>query len=112
MKKLLGIVILFLIFYTLPVSSEINNKDELREFLIKNKMKYTSTDGYYRIFTFNEKGKGTYYMDNKKKEMPLIWEVVNKNTLKSGHPQIVEQRGWTILKINFEKKNFTWILAQ
>lgn len=88
----------------LTVSSKINNKDELREFLINNGMKYISTDGYYRIFSFNEDGKGTYYMDNKKKEMPIIWEVINKNTLKSGHPKIVEQRGWTILKIDFEKK--------
>lgn len=88
----------------LTVSSKINNKDELREFLINNGMKYISTDGYYRIFSFNEDGKGTFYMDNKKKEMPLIWEVINKNTLKSGHPKIVEQRGWTILKIDFEKK--------
>tara|TARA_A100001015_G_scaffold295271_1_gene374067 strand:- start:111 stop:773 length:663 start_codon:yes stop_codon:yes gene_type:complete len=97
-------VVLFLIFITLPVSSEINDKDELREFLIKNDMKYISTDGYIRIFSFNENDTGTYYMDNIKKEMPLIWEVVNKNTLRSGHPKIVEQKGWTILKIDFEKK--------
>ena len=97
-------VVLFLIFNTLPVSSEINDKDELREFLIKNGMKYISTDGYYRIYSFNENGTGTYYMDNIKKENPLIWEVVNKNTLRAGHPQIVEEKGWVIMKIDFEKK--------
>ena len=97
------LIVLFLIF-TLPVSSEINDKDELREFLTDNGIKYIAEDGYDRIFSFNEKGEGTYYMGSNKKEMPLIWEVVNKNTLKSGHPKIVEQKGWTIMKIDFEKK--------
>ena len=97
------LIVLFLIF-TLPVSSEINDKDELREFLTDNGIKYIAEDGYDRIFSFNEKGEGTYYMGSNKKEMPLIGEVVNKNTLKSGHPKIVEQKGWTIMKIDFEKK--------
>ena len=104
MKNLLRYFIVLFLIFTLPVSSEINDKDELRDFLIKNDIKFINTDGYYRNFSFNQNGTGTFYTDNNKKEYPLIWEVVNKNTLRYGKPGIEEQKVWTNLKIDFKKK--------
>ena len=83
--------------------SNIKNKNDLSKYLIQNGLRYTSDDGTDRILTFFSNGEGTYYMDNKKKEFPLIWETVNENTFKSGNPKIIEQKGWTIITLDFDK---------
>ena len=83
--------------------ADINNKNDLSKYLIKNGLRYMHTDGSGRVFTFFPNGKATFYMESKKKETELIWEPINKNTLRAGAPKIVEQKGWSIITLDFEK---------
>tara|TARA_B100001250_G_C19511004_1_gene661671 strand:+ start:144 stop:551 length:408 start_codon:yes stop_codon:yes gene_type:complete len=113
MRKLL-IFILLLIFSKSVYASELgttskaraltgHEQEDLKKHLIANGLSFFQPNGTIRSMTFYPNGKAEYNNQEFNRKQEWIWEIIDSKSFKAGHPKIVEQKGWVIFKINFDR---------
>ena len=104
MKNLLKyFVFIFFILETSFVFADINSKEDLKKHLIANGLSFFQPNGTIRSMTFSPNGKAEYNNQEVNTKQEWIWEIIDSKSFKAGHPKIVEQKGWVIFKINFDR---------
>ena len=103
MKNLLRFFLFIFILKTSSVFADINSKEDLKKHLIANGLSFFQPNGTIRSMTFSPNGKAEYNNQEVNKKQEWIWEIIDSKSFKAAHPKIVEQKGWVIFKINFDR---------
>ena len=83
--------------------ADISSKEDLKKHLIANGLSWFQPNGTIRSMTFSPNGKAVYNNQELNRKQEWIWEIIDSKSFKAAHPKIVEQKGWVIFKINFDR---------
>ena len=102
MKKLLGIVVLGLLWCNIGYAGdkELKTKSDLTNLLIKSGLTLSFEESINNI-TFYNNGTGNW------DDFPIIWEAITNNTFKAANPNYVDKMGYSTIKLNFNNSSAT-----